>query len=217
MLRSKQNLAMIFGLLLFAVTPMIGCKETPPPMPKIDLNQVDEAFRTSTGVTFGSWMANFEWSVNQIYAGKEFVSVSARRYGSRRSLVVYGYIEKNKRPGYQLSDELIFKVKQIRGAWKFQYRVEDHIGWAPIVRTYKRGSSSVLPAFYTSVVIMTWRPYYTPRTRLVLYRSRRSKYRKSSAYKKRRARAKKFRSKAKKAAKSRSKARRSSRRRGGKR
>lgn len=216
MFRSKLKLAMVLGIVALLAAPLTACKQQPPPMPKIDLAQVDEAFRTSTGSTFSLWMMNFEWAVNEIYAGKELVSVDARRYGAaRRMLVVYGYIEKNKRSGYQATDELIFKIKQVKGTWKFKYQVEDHIGWAPIVRTY-RTAAPAFPFYGSVILVSTWRPYYTPRSRYRTYRTRRAKYRSSKAYKKRRARAKKFRSKAKKASKSRSKARRSSRRRGGK-
>lgn len=215
MFRSKLKFAFIFAVMFMIAAPLTGCKEEPPPLPKIDLQQVDEAFRTTTGATFASWMNNFEWEVNQIYIGKEFVSVNARRYG--RLLVINGYIERNKRVGYQLSDELIFKIKQRKGTFKFSYRVEDHIGWAPagLVRTYN--SAPTFPVYASVILISTWRPYYTPRRRIVVLRKRRRKYRKSKKFKKRKARAKKFRSKAKKASKKRSKARRSKRRRGGKR
>lgn len=213
MFRCKQKLALVLGILLLLAVPLGACKEKPPPMPKIDLQQVGEAFERATGTTATAWMWDFEWRVNQIYAGKKFVRISARRVGGK--LRIIGYVDLNKRPGYQLSDDLIFQLRQFRGAWSFGYKVYDHIGWAGYTKKYK---SAPTYGFYGVLIA---RPYvgfyYTRSSRLTRYRTLRRKYRSSAKYKKRRARAKKFRSRAKKAGKSRSKARRSSRSRSGKR
>lgn len=213
MFRNKLNQAIFLGFLVLMASSFTACKQQPPPMPKIDLTQVGEAFQQSTGATATAWLWDFEWRVNQIYPGKEFVRIDARRY--RGKLRIIGYIDRNKRFGYQLSDELIFQLRQYTGAFKFGYKVYDHIGWAGYTKSYNKAPSF---GFFPVLVVSPFRYYYTPRTRLVIYRKRRRAYRKTKKYRARRARAKKFRARAKKAGKSRSKARRrSSRRRGGKR
>ncbi len=57
---------------------------------KINLEEVQKAFWDSKGTDFNTWMAAFEKRVNEIYDGKEVVSIDATRKDGK--LVVTGYI-----------------------------------------------------------------------------------------------------------------------------
>ncbi len=66
---------------------------------KINLDEVQKAFFESKGSDFKSWMGAFEKRVNEIYDGDEIVSIDATRENNK--LVVTGYIDNKKEPGFQ--------------------------------------------------------------------------------------------------------------------
>lgn len=80
---------------------------------KINLDEVQKAFWESKGKDnkdFNGWMSAFEKRVNEIYDGKDVVSIDASRESGK--LKVIGYIDKLKQDGYKDGDEKLFSIEQ---------------------------------------------------------------------------------------------------------
>ena len=79
---------------------------------KINLDEVQKAFWDSKGKDskdFDGWMQSFEKRVNEIYDGKDVVSIDATRDNGK--LVVTGYIDKLKQEGFKEGDEKLFSIE----------------------------------------------------------------------------------------------------------
>ena len=215
---SKRQLKKVL-IILAALTvsmSLFGCPSSKPIPPRIDLEQVNEAFLTARGATSSSWLWDFERMANEIYFGTGMVSVQVRRIAGR--VYIYGFVNKNKLYGYQpLRDRLLFKIVQTSSILgnAFTYRVEDHNGW--VYKSYTRRRSAYA-SFFAYMLMPSFYVYYTPRTRYILIRKRRRLYRKSARFRKRRARFARYRKSTRSRRRShRSRSRRSRRgRRGGK-
>ncbi len=118
--------------------------------PKIDLKAVEEALwstKTKNPKDFKAWMQKFEDEVNAIYfatlkrenpnADPTTLLPSPVRVEPKKInglLHLYGYIDKNKKPGYQnKEDELIFVFKQTKpyqkGQRQLAYTLYDSSGY----------------------------------------------------------------------------------------
>ena len=94
---------------------------------KINLEEVQKAFWDSKGTDFNTWMGAFEKRVNEIYDGKDVISVDATRKDGK--LVVTGYIDKMHKEGFQTGDEKMFTIEQTGEATadkQMPYRVSDY-------------------------------------------------------------------------------------------
>tara|TARA_B100000609_G_scaffold199595_1_gene204649 strand:- start:3480 stop:4184 length:705 start_codon:yes stop_codon:yes gene_type:complete len=205
-----------FAIVLFSallMVPLWGCpKPRPVPPPDIDLNQVNEAFHMSKGVTFSSWMHNFEQLVNEIYLKDDVVFVSARRPRIGK-LSLRGYVDRDGVLGYKPgADKLLFRIEQYRGSHRFSYRLYDGNGWLYKRDYYRRSGAGTFLA-YAFLSAALWRPYYTPRRRLVVIRRYRRTYRKSPKFAARRKRFSSYRKSTRKARRSAYRKSRRSRRR----
>jgi hypothetical protein len=65
---------------------------------KINLDEVQKAFWDTRGSDLNTWMAAFEKRVNEIYEGKEVISIDATR--EKGHLVVTGYFDTQKKQGF---------------------------------------------------------------------------------------------------------------------
>jgi hypothetical protein len=198
--------------------PLTGCERNEVPPPRIDLAQVNDAFRETTGATFQQWMENFELKVNEIYLKDDFVMIDAQR-PQLGKLRIYGYVDRNKQPGFQRGqDELLFRIVQDQGPGQFYYRLESGTGYVYARQSYGSGTGPATGflAAYGAYMIAgaIFRPYYTPATRVVVIRNYRTTYRRSPAFS---ARQRRHAAYAQKTRAARASARRSSRAGGGKR
>ncbi|HAA55216.1 MAG TPA: hypothetical protein DCE42_10705 [Myxococcales bacterium] len=157
--------------------------------PPIDLSQVNAAFHSTGGRTLAAWARNFEQAVNEIYMQNEFVRVDVRRplLGQLR---VYGYIEQNRRPGYQIGDALLFRIVQYRGVHRFSYRMYNRNGWLYTSDYYRTNRPFFRFAF---VGPRYWHRYYTRPRRLIYLRRYRRRYRSSRRYRRRARRYRRYR------------------------
>jgi len=150
---------------------------------KINLDEVKEAFWSTKGKDFNEWMGAFEKRVNEIYEGKEVVSIDASR--KTGSLTVTGYVENQKEQGYQDGEEKLFSIEQTGDVTnnELPYKVAGHDG-----RPYYAGSHSILDSPFVQMMVLShlmggWGGrYYTPYDRTVVIRDSRDTFRNSSAY-----------------------------------
>ena len=150
---------------------------------EINLDAVQKAFWDTKGKDFNEWMAAFEKQVNEIYEGKEIVSIDATRKDNK--LVVTGYIDKVKKEGYQPGDDKLFSIEQTGEAADNQmpYRVAGNDG-----RTYYEGHHSLLDNPILQMLIIShmmhgWGGgYYTPAPHYVVLQQSRDVFRSSPEY-----------------------------------
>ncbi|HNB23092.1 MAG TPA: hypothetical protein PKZ32_11755 [Candidatus Melainabacteria bacterium] len=150
---------------------------------KINLDEVQKAFFEAKGDDFKSRMAAFEKRVNEIYEGKDVVSIDATRENNR--LVVTGYIDNKKEQGYQAGDEKLFSIEQTGEIANndMPYRVNDYDG-----RVHYVGHRSIFDSPFVQMLVLShmmnsWGGrYYTPYDRMGPLSSHRTAWRTSPAY-----------------------------------
>ena len=182
-MRSIRFIAAVICTSLLLSLPLAGCKEEPPPPPKIDLDQVNEAFLQNTGATWTDWLGNFEMKVNEIYPKDDFVSVGAERPSYGR-LVLRGYVERNNQPGYQRgADESIFRIVQDNSySTGFRYALYSGSGYHHATHVYARPAGANPLYMAATLATFAFVVYYTPATRFTVIRTYRTSYRRSPAY-----------------------------------
>src|ERR1700730_9333541 len=109
-------------MVLIAGTALAGCSSAPQnheryvsptiqgESQQINLDAVKQAFWDTKGKDFNTWMGAFEKRVNEIYDGKEVVSIDATRDDGK--LKVTGYINKANKEGFQPGDDKLFTIEQ---------------------------------------------------------------------------------------------------------
>lgn len=150
---------------------------------RINLDEVQKAFWDSKGKDLNSWMSAFEKRVNEIYEGKEIVSIDASR--KHNQLVVTGYIDKMNKEGFQPGDEKLFTIEQTGEAAnnEMPYRVSDRYD-----RPYYEGSHSFLDNPFLQAMLIShfmggWGGrYYTPPAQVVILRDHRDAFRQSPGF-----------------------------------
>lgn len=150
---------------------------------RINLDEVQKAFWESKGKDFNSWMSQFEKRVNEIYEGKEVISIDATRKDNR--LVVTGYIDKDNKEGFAPGDEKLFSLEQTGEAVnnELPYRVSGADN-----RVYYEGHHSLLDNPFLQAMLIShmmggWGGYYsTPRTQTIILRDHRDNYRLTPSY-----------------------------------
>ncbi len=154
---------------------------------KINLEEVQKAFFESKGKDFNSWMGAFEKRVNEIYDGKEIVSLDATRKEGKLSVV--GFISKDNKDakqGFQPGDEKLFTIEQTGEAVnnEMPYRVS---GYNDL--PYYEGHRSLLDNPFLQALVIShfmgggWGGrYYTPYERVVVLNDHRNTYRSSPDY-----------------------------------
>ncbi len=150
---------------------------------KINLEEVKKAFWETQGKDFNGWMAALEKRINEIYEGKEVVSLDASRETGK--LAVTGYIEKNDKSGYQDGEEKLFTIEQTGDVTnnELPYRVAGHDG-----QPYYAGHHSILDSPFVQMMVLShlmggWGGrYYTPYPQTVILRDHRDGFRGSPAY-----------------------------------
>lgn len=156
---------------------------------KINLDEVQKAFWETKGKDskdFNGWMAAFEKRVNEIYDGKDIVSIDASRESGK--LVVTGYINKEKKEGYKPGDEKLFAIEQTGEAVNndMPYRVSTAEG-----RPYYEGHHSLLDSPIVQFMVLShlmgggggWGGrYYTPYSHVTVLHDYRNTWRSSPQY-----------------------------------
>ena len=118
---------------------------------KINLEEVQKAFFETKGEKdFNSKMADFEKRVNEIYDGEGVVALDATHENER--LTVIGYIDKDKKPGFQPGDEKLFAIEQTGAVVnnELPYRVAGYDG-----RPYYEGHRSILDSPFVQMMVMS--------------------------------------------------------------
>ncbi len=150
---------------------------------KINLDEVQKAFWATQGKDFNGWMGAFEKRVNQIYDGKDVVSVDATRESGK--LIVTGFIDKNGKEGFQPGDEKLFSIEQTGDAVnnEMPYRVAGNEG-----RPYYEGHHSILDNPILQMMLVShmmggWGGrYYTPTPQVVILQHSRDQWRSTPQY-----------------------------------
>jgi hypothetical protein len=151
---------------------------------RINLEEVDKAFFSTKGNDLNSWMGAFEKRVNEIYEGPEIVSIDASRETGK--LKVVGFIEKNKEPGFQPSEDKLFSLEQTGDVVNNQmpYKVADERG-----STYYQGHHSLLDNPFIQALVIgnllsgAFGPrYYTPFSRTSVLMDHRNSFRNSTGF-----------------------------------
>jgi hypothetical protein len=145
---------------------------------KINLDEVQKAFWDSKGKDFNSWMSAFEKRVNEIYDGKDVVSIDATRKEGK--LVVVGYVDQKKQQGFIPGDEKLFCIEQTGDAVNndVPYQVTGYDD-----RPYYVGHHSILDNPFLQMMLIShlmggWGGrYYTPYDRVVVLHDYRNTYR----------------------------------------
>lgn len=171
-----QSLTIVLSLaLMIAPVSLTGCSsggvkehyvspEIQGVSQKINLDEVQKAFFETKGdKDFNSKMADFEKRVNEIYDGEGVVSLDATHENDR--LTIIGYIDKDKKPGFQTDDEKLFAIEQTGAVVnnELPYRVAGYDG-----RPYYEGHRSILDNPFVQMMVMShlmssWGGrYYTP-------------------------------------------------------
>ena len=148
---------------------------------KINLEEVDKAFWDCKGKDLPSWMGAFEKRVNEIYDGKEVVSVDATRKNEK--LNVTGFIDKNDKEGYQPEDEKLFSIEQTGDAVnnEMPYRVAGHNGVPYYESQHSFLGNPFLQAMLISHAFSSF-GYYTRPQQVVILRDHRDGFRQTPAY-----------------------------------
>jgi hypothetical protein len=151
---------------------------------RINLDAVQKAFWESKGADLNTWMAAFEKRVNEIYDGKEIVSIDATR--KDKNLVVTGYIDTQKKEGFVPGDDKLFSIEQTGEAVnnEMPYRLSGQDG-----QTYYEGRHSILDNPFLQAILIShlmggWGAgrYYTPYDRIGTLDSYRNTYRQTPGY-----------------------------------
>lgn len=150
---------------------------------KINLDQVKEAFWDTKGKDFNEWMGAFEKRVNEIYEGKEVVSIDASRKTGQ--LTVTGFIDNQKEQGYQDGEEKLFTIEQTGDVTnnELPYKVAGHDG-----QPYYSGNHSILGSPFVQMMVLShlmggWGGrYYTPYSQTVVIRDHRDTFRQSPGF-----------------------------------
>jgi|SRR5277367_2056206 len=150
---------------------------------RINLDAVQKAFWESKGGDLNSWMAAFEKRVNEIYEGKEIVSIDATRQNGH--LVVTGYIDTQKKEGFVQGDDKLFSIEQTGDAAnnEMPYRLSGQDG-----QTYYEGRHSILDNPFLQAMLIShlmggWGGRYsTPTDRVVVLDNYRNTYRQTPNY-----------------------------------
>jgi hypothetical protein len=150
---------------------------------KINLDEVQKAFFESKGKDLNSWMGAFEKRVNEIYEGKEIVSIDATRHDGR--LLVTGYIDTQKKEGFVAGDDKLFSIEQTGEAAnnEMPYRLSGQDG-----QTYYEGHHSLLDNPFLQAMLIShlmggWGGRYsTPMDRTVVLGNYRDSYRQTPNY-----------------------------------
>ena len=145
---------------------------------RINLDAVQDAFFSTSGKDFNSWMSAFEKRVNEIYEGTDVVSIDATRQSGK--LLVTGYIDKQHKQGFVDGDEKLFTIEQTGDAVNNQMpcRVADQYG-----NTYWQGNRSILDNPFLQMMLIShfmngWGGrYYTPYDRYSVLQTYRTDYR----------------------------------------
>lgn len=139
---------------------------------KINLDEVQKAFWESRGKDnkdFDGWMQNFEKRVNEIYEGKDVVSIDATRENGK--LVVTGYIDKLKQDGFKPGDEKLFSIEQTGDPVnnEMPYTVNTGYGTPYYTGHHSLLDSPVVQFMLLSHMMGGWGGrYYTPYPRTVI-------------------------------------------------
>jgi hypothetical protein len=153
---------------------------------KINLDEVQKAFWEAKGKDnkdFDGWMKNFEKRVNEIYDGKEVVSIDATRDNGK--LVVTGYIDKLKQEGFKPGDEKLFSIEQTGEAVnnEMPYTVNTGNGTPYYEGHHGLLDSPIVQFMLLSHVMGGWGGrYYTPYPRTVYLGGYRDTFRASPTY-----------------------------------
>ncbi len=118
---------------------------------KINLEEVQKAFFETKGAKdFNSKMADFEKRVNEIYDGEGVVALDATHENDR--LTVIGYIDKDKKTGFQSGDDKLFAIEQTGPVVnnELPYRVAGYDG-----RPYYEGHRSILDNPFVQMMVMS--------------------------------------------------------------
>jgi hypothetical protein len=151
---------------------------------RINLDEVQKAFWDSKGKDLNSWMGAFEKRVNEIYDGKEIVSIDATRKDGKLS--VTGYIDKVNKEGFQPGDEKLFTIEQTGEPTnnEMPYRVSGYDD-----RPYYEGRHSFLDNPFLQAMLIShfmgggWGGhYYTPPTQVIVLHDYRNSYRQTPQY-----------------------------------
>ena len=150
---------------------------------KINLEAVKQAFWSTQGKDFNTWMGGFEQRVNEIYDGSEMVAIDAAR--KTNMLAVTGFIDRNNQPGYQAGDEKLFAIEQTGRGTNDQvpYRMSGAHG-----DTYYQGHQSLLDNPFLQGLLIAGAinsfsgRYHTPYSRYDTLRTHRTTYRNSPGY-----------------------------------
>jgi hypothetical protein len=153
---------------------------------KINLDEVQKAFWETKGKDakdFDGWMHNFEKRVNEIYDGKEVVSIDATRESGK--LVVTGYIDKLKKEGFQPGDEKLFSIEQTGDAVnnEMPYTVNTGAGTPYYTGHHSLLDSPIVQMMLISHMMGGWGGrYYTPYPRTSILGGYRDTFRASPSY-----------------------------------
>jgi hypothetical protein len=150
---------------------------------KINLEEVQKAFWDTKGKDFNAWMAAFEKRVNEIYDGKDVVSIDATRDNGK--LVVTGYLNKVNKEGFQPGDDKLFAIEQTGDAVnnEMPYRMSGGDG-----NVYYAGHHSILDNPILQMMLIShmmggWGGrYYTPAPQIIVLRNNRDSFRATPAY-----------------------------------
>lgn len=150
---------------------------------KINLDEVNKAFFESKGTDFKTWMSAFEKRVNEIYDGKEIISIDATRENDK--LVVTGYVDNKKEPGFQKDDEKIFTIEQTGAITNndMPYKVANYDG-----STHYMGHRSIFDNPFIQMMVFShmmnsWGGrYHTPYDRMGPLGSYRAGYRQTPQF-----------------------------------
>ena len=145
---------------------------------RINLEQVEKAFWDTQGKDFNGWMSAFEKRVNEIYDGKEVVSIDATRHTGK--LVVTGYIDKQHKDGFQPGDDKLFTIEQTGDAVKNEvpYKVSGTDGVPYHEAHHSILDNPILQMMLLSHMMGGWGGrYYTPPERVVVLHDYQSSYR----------------------------------------
>jgi hypothetical protein len=150
---------------------------------RINLDAVQKAFWDTKGNDLNSWMSAFEKRVNEIYEGKEIVSIDATRQNGH--LLVTGYIDTQKKEGFVAGDDKLFSIEQTGDAVnnEMPYRLNGQDG-----QVYYEGRHSILDNPFLQALLIShlmggWGGrYYTPYDRVVVLDNYRNTYRQTPSY-----------------------------------
>jgi hypothetical protein len=153
---------------------------------KINLDEVQKAFWESKGrdsKDFDGWMQSFEKRVNEIYDGKDVVSIDATRDNGK--LVVTGYIDKVKQEGFKPGDEKLFSIEQTGDPVnnEMPYTVNTGYGTPYYVGHHSLLDSPIVQYMLISHMMGGWGGrYYTPYPRVSILGGYRDTFRATPAY-----------------------------------